>query len=255
MRPRSGQRFRPGRRGKSGSRFRLGLGGVGLALVPTAASAAIPDAADPLTVLATIATGAVALALAAGLWALAEQRAAWSLRRSLRAAGSRMRAALSERDALLGAGREALVVWGRDRDMAASYGGAERMLDSCLAGQDATALSEALDGLSDRGQPFALVARDQQGRRVTVRGRAVGGMAAVWLSPETAVAAPAQAFVALLDALPFPVWLRDRTLSLTWANRAFLSAIGTPSLEALRNSQNSLEKSERDLAATARACS
>src|SRR6185312_7602062 len=53
-------------------------------------------------------------AVGAGLWALAEQRTARRLRRALRATTARSKAAVGERDALLGAAREALVVWGRD---------------------------------------------------------------------------------------------------------------------------------------------
>src|SRR5580692_4765202 len=85
-----------------------------------------------LVVLSALAAGAVALAIAASLWALAEQRNARQLKRNLRSTGARTRSALSERDALLGAGREALVVWGRDGSGPFSYGGGEELLDACL---------------------------------------------------------------------------------------------------------------------------
>ena len=55
------------------------------------------------------------------------------------------------------------------------------------------------------------------------RGRAVGGMAAVWLE-EPAVDSSAADFRAILDALPIPVWLRDKGLALTWGNHAFLDS-------------------------------
>ena len=74
-------------------------------------------------VLDALVVGAVALAIAAGLWALAQQNVAERLRRTLRIAGARTRAAVGERDALLGAAREALVVWGRDGAGPYSYGG------------------------------------------------------------------------------------------------------------------------------------
>ena len=51
------------------------------------------------------------------------------------------------RDALIGAGREAVLVWGRDGTAPRSYGGGEIILDSCLAGADATQLSEVLDAI------------------------------------------------------------------------------------------------------------
>ena len=214
-------------------------------------------AADPLLaandmVLAAVAAGGVALAIAAGLWALAEKDVAQRLRRMLRLAASRTRAAVGERDALLGAAREGLIVWGRDGAGPYSYGGAEALLDACLKGAQATELSTALDGLSEHGTGFALVAHDTLERRIAVRGRAVGGMAAVWIEPEAAAAAAPTDFRAILDALPVPVWLRDKTLSLIWGNRAFLAAVGAGDVEAASREQAALEKTERDLAAAAR---
>ena len=254
MRPKEGQNEGPGGRGDSRTWRAVAAALVALLALPSPAQAAVSEI--PLSeqglILAAIATGAVALAIAAGLWALAEQNAAQRLRRSLRNTGARTRAAVGERDALISAGKEALLVWGRDRDAASSYGGAEALLDACLAGPNATELSEAIDGLSDRGQGFALSVIDKQGRKVQLRGRAVGGMAAVWLAPETAAATAAD-FRAVLDALPIPVWLRDKALSLVWANRAFLAAAGASDLDAARAGQLSLDRTERDLASNARA--
>ncbi len=190
---------------------------------------------------------------AAGLWALAEQHAASRLRRLLRGAEARARAGANARDALSSAGSEAVIVWGRDGPPPRSYGGAELILDSCLAGPDATHLSEALDALGDKGAAFALSARDRNGRAVRLRGRAVGGMAAVWLEEEPQATSLTPDFRAVLDALPIPVWLRDKTLSLLWGNRAYLAATDMPSEEALISTQTALDRSERDLAAAARA--
>jgi signal transduction histidine kinase len=202
-------------------------------------------------VLSALACGGVALAIAAGLWALAEQRTTRRLRRSLRVVGAKTKAAVGERDALLGAGREALVVWGRDGAGPFSYGGGEETLQSCLKGPNALALSTALDGLSDGGAPFQLAVADNHGRKLTARGRAVGGMAAVWME-EAHVAQESGEYKAILDALPIPVWLRDKGLALTWGNHAFLKGAGAKDLETARREQSALDKSERDLAATAR---
>jgi len=225
---------------------------MALALLPSPAFADVAGGGESL-VLTALSIGALSLAIAAALWALAEQRAARGLRRALRTATARSRAALGERDALIDAGSESLVVWARDRDYVASYSGGDALIDSCLAGEDATTLSTALDGLSAQGTAFTLSARDKSGRQVQLRGRAVGGMAAVWLAPEaSATATTSSDFRLLLDALPIPVWLRDRSLALSWANRAFLAAVGSNDLEAARVKQASLEKTERDLAAAAR---
>jgi signal transduction histidine kinase len=230
-----------------------------LALAPAPALAGIPDAGitalafqnGNAVVLSALACGGVALAIAAGLWALAEQRAARRLRRSLRTVGAKTKAAIGEREALLSAGREALVVWGRDGTGPFSYGGGDELLQSCLKGADALALSGALDGLSDRGAGFALTVHDCHGRMLLARGRAVGGMAAVWIE-EPAVAQVGADYRAILDALPIPVWLRDKGLALSWGNHAFLKGAGASDLETARRDQAALDKSERDLAAAAR---
>jgi hypothetical protein len=102
-----------GQGGKAGIWAHRGLNRLLVALLlafpPVPALAAMPDALSlqngNMVVLSALACGGVALAIAAGLWALAEQRAARRLRTSLRNLGARTRAALGERDALLGAGR------------------------------------------------------------------------------------------------------------------------------------------------------
>jgi len=213
------------------------------------AATAMPPEQD--VVLTAITIGAVALAVAAGLWALAEQTAAMRLRRSLRIAGARTRAAVGERDALLGASRESLIVWGRDGAAPCCYGRAEILLDACLEGPQATELSKALDDLEAHGTAFSLAAHDASGRTIALRGRAVGGMAAVWIEPQAAAQSSPIDFRAILDALPVPVWLRDKALSLAWGNRAFARSSGAGDIEAALRDQTALEKTERELAAAA----
>ncbi len=221
------------------------------AIVPLPAHAQDIAPTDLAILSACVAAGAVALAFAVALWALAEQSAARRLRRNIRHSGARARAAVSERDALLSAGREALVVWGRDGSGPFSYRGADTMLDACLAGPDATALSQSLDNLGANGVSFALSVRDKGDRSFGARGRAVGGMAAVWLEEE-AIAEKKADFEAILDALPVPVWLRDKALSLQWGNQAFVASSGESDLESALAHQTALDKSERDLAAASR---
>jgi len=224
------------------------------AFAPVPALAASTALDETTMVAVAVGTGAVALAVAAGLWALAEQHISLRLRAALRGANARMRASASARDALIAAGKEPLIVWGRDGSASHSYAGAEALLDSCLAGANATELSQAIDALSDQGVPFQLTAHDRNDRPVKLRGRAVGSMAAVWLEPEdTTVKEAAPDFRTVLDALPIPVWLRDKTLSLVWGNRAFAAAAGASDAEFAAGLQTALDRSERDLAATARA--
>jgi signal transduction histidine kinase len=221
-------------------------------VTPASAAGLLPMLGERDMVLAAVTVGAVALAIAAGLWAIAEQNLATKLKRALRVAGSRTRAAVGERDALLSSAKEALIVWGRDGSGPYSYGGAEAVIDSCLAGADALEISRALDALSEQAQSFALTARDKNGHPIRLRGRAVGGMAAVWIEPEETQARERIDFRAMLDALPVPVWLRNRSLKLVWSNRAYADAAGAANADAAVAQQTVLEKSEADLAATAR---
>ena len=223
-----------------------------VALAPGAAAAS-QGAPDSGMAAILIAGSAVALALAAGLWAIAQQRLLHRARQALALARSRLRAATDARDALLAAGRESLIAWGRDGSPLRAYGQAELLLDACLAGPDAPKLSVAIDALSDRGTAFAFTVHDKDGNPIALRGRAVGAMAAVWLDADRDAKADALNFAGVLDALPVPVWLRDSKLSLVWANRTFLAATGHASAAAAITHQASLEKSESDLAAAARA--
>jgi signal transduction histidine kinase len=208
-----------------------------------------------LVVLSALAAGAVALAIAAALWALAEQRSASRLRRAFKTIGARTKSQLGERDALLAAGREALVIWGLGGDKGGaaslSYNGGEEMLNSILRGPDGAVITKALADLAERGVSFKFLVSDANGKKFTARGRAVGSLAAIWLAEPQAEKATAD-FRAILDALPIPVWLRDKGLALAWANHAFLSNTGAASIEAARANQSALDKSERDLAASAR---
>jgi signal transduction histidine kinase len=197
-----------------------------------------------------IAGGALALGVAAALWASALASVVRRLRRELREIGAFTRSAVGARDALIAASRDALVAWGGDESLPRSYGAADRIVESCLAGPDAPQLAEALDGLSDRGAPFLLSIHDERERPVTLRGRAVGAMAAIWV--EASPATGTTDFRAVLDAIPIPVWLRDPARALAWGNRAWLAATGQTDMETAIAAQASLEKSDRDLASAAR---
>ena len=234
------------------ARFRLArlcpvlAAGTPLALLPQPALAA-----DSGILSAAVSAGAVALAIAAALWALAAIRATGQAGRSQRSLNARAQSALAARDALIAAGRESVVVWGNAVDGSHSYNGGDALLDSCLAGPDATSLSQALDDLAETGKPFELATHDKDGEPVRIRARAVGGFAAVWLDKEAAESRR-PSHNAVLDALPLPVWLRDRALSLTWVNRAYANAVGAVDEAEVIASQTALEKSERDLASAAR---
>jgi len=237
-----GGRVKPGLAGR-----RAGCAAVAATALPSpalAAAAHVIVSAAPFVV-----AGAVALGVGAALWASAQLSVVRHLRRELRETGAATRAAIGARDALIAAGRDALVAWGGDETLPRSFGSADGIVESCLAGPDALELAEALDSLSERGAPFLLRVRDGEGRPVTLRGRAVGAMAAIWI--ETQSGAGEADFRSILDAIPIPVWLRDSSRALAWGNRAYLTAVGQPDNGAAVAGQVSIDKSERDLASAA----
>ena len=206
---------------------------------------------DFLVLLIVLAAGA--LAIAGGLWGLAERRTSGVLRESLRTTTSKARALLSARDAWLAAGRESLMVWGADMSAPLSFGEGAALMEACLIGPDATDLSAALDALAASGTAFAMVCRTSEGRAINVRGRPAGGSVAVFFEPEDRLGATETDLQAILDAVPIPIWVRrPQDLALGIVNRAFLSASGTPSPEAAIQMNVAFDRSERDLASAAR---
>ena len=197
-----------------------------------------------------VAAGAIALAIAASLWAAALAGIVQKLRRRLNKTLAAVRASVSARDALLSASRDSVVVWNADQGPAWGYGGADSVIQSCLAGTNSAALAEALALLNQSGTPFRLNAENEAGEFVALRGEPVGGMAAVWV--ENNGGGTETDFRAVLDAVPIPVWVRDASCLLRWGNRAFLSALGQNNLEIAIADQISLDRTERDLAAKAR---
>ena len=217
-----------------------------------AAAAALSLTASDFVVLAIV-FGACALGLAGGLLGLSEYLTAKRLRVSLRATKAKARAMLSARDVWLAGARESLIVWGADMNAPISFGDSPALIEACLAGPDATDLSTALDALAANGAAFALAARTSDGRLVHVRGRPAGGYAAVYLDVETRKDGELPDYRPILDALPVPVWLRRAPdLALTFVNRAFLAVSGAPAAESALSGNIAIDRSERDLATTAR---
>src|SRR5437016_1443526 len=211
---------------------------------PVSAAAHGPEQIEGL-----IAAGAIALAIGTSLWAAALVGVAKKLRRQLNRLLATFRASIAARDALLTSSRDPVVVWNAGRERAWGYGGAERMVQSCLAGANSAALVEALALLNQNGTEFRLNVETDAGETVTLRGEPVGSMTAVWVESGRETQTD---FRTVLDTVPVPVWVRDSSCLLRWGNRAFLSAIGRTNLETAITDQTSLERTERDLAVAAR---
>src|SRR5438046_10269 len=121
-----------------------------------------------------------------------------------------------------------------------------------------TLATDQIDGLiaagaialrNQDGTPFRLSVSNETGDPVTLSGRPVGNMTAVWV--ETERGEPETDFRAVVDVLPIPVWVRDAARMLRWGNRAFLAAVARDDVNAAIGDQASIEKTESDLAAAA----
>jgi PAS domain-containing protein len=192
--------------------------------------------------------GAVSLALAATLWALAQQRRARArileLTQALSAFERRAEAAHASAEAF---DRAVVVI---DSDGARLASGRDS-LSACAtalglrADADADQVVEALirthpeharrlKALADRGEPCDFEARGQgvsQGA-VVVQGRTAGAFAWLGLSAVAAEGLPSAArFAAFLDCQTDPAWITGPSGRLAWANRAWLAAAEAESVE------------------------
>ncbi len=138
--------------------------------------------------------------------------------------------------------------------------------DELVGGLDAPELAAALDRLRRDGEPFRCAATAPGGRSLILTGRRGAADSArpdsarpdfarpdfarcdvVWIEDVTASLADARArddarvaaeaslaeLRAAADALPLPVWLRDRDLRLSWCNRAYGRAVDSDAAAVL----------------------
>ncbi|MBE7219526.1 MAG: two-component sensor histidine kinase, partial [Caulobacteraceae bacterium] len=181
--------------------------------------------------------GAVSLALAAGLWALASRRAAGRRVAELEGELAALRGApgadasaeafdstvlaVDAAGARLASGVESLAACARalnlpERDPADAVYAALRRSDPGHARQ--------LDDLVARGAPCDFEVAGAGESVVAVQGRASGALAWLRLSVHAGAGLPSAArFAAAADAQDQPAWLVDGEGRLVWANRAWLA--------------------------------
>ena len=128
-----------------------------------------------------------------------------------------------------------------------------------LDADSAPVLQEAVAELRQSGHPFTLAVRTTQGALLEAAGRVAGGRATLSLrslAGERQQAAElahearkltrqVERLSAVLDAAPFPVWIRNDEGKLSWVNRAYVSA-------AEMGSSDQVLKAGFELAPTAR---
>ncbi len=127
------------------------------------------------------------------------------------------------------------------------------------AGQDAT-LRERLKQLRKDGAPFSLTIIGPSGRFLEADGRTAGARAVLWITDTTikgleesgararieearaAVARDPMAFLEMLGKAPFPAWRMSGAGKLQWVNRAYLKAVGAPSIDHVLDRQIMLDQ-------------
>ncbi len=220
-----------------------------LAAVLTGLSHGHSDAGHQ-TIAAIVVSGIAAGLLGCG-WALVERSRSLMAQVRMNAELARAQAEIRFRESVISASPEAVVILGTDKPAPLSYRGGSALLQACLTGPDATMLAARLDALMAEGTGFVTTVRTSIHSAVTVEGTVVGSKAAVFLRIEERKADPGTDLETLLDILPMPIWIRDKSLALTWANRAFLAVSSAPTLGEAIRSNAVLLRSERDLARAA----
>jgi signal transduction histidine kinase len=211
------------------------------------------------------------LAAAASIgWALLAQRA----RRAHAALNRRMlelESQLNEAEAVLAAEPRILMIW-RGREGLPSIVGDMRgatqvprapheLLDFSLWLEpvSASTLIKAITELRHAGTAFNLGVATHEGDILEADGRTAGGLATLRLRAlagerrETTAldcalrqqAADLAAMSGLLDAAPFPVWMRGPDGLLTWVNRAYLTAVEAVAIEEAVTQQVELTGTNR----------
>jgi len=198
-------------------------------------------------VLATILVTSVLVFGLGCAWALFERLRASAAHYRMSGSLARAQSEIRFREAMILACPQAVVVMGADMPTPLSYRGGSALLQECLAGADSAALTNMVDALLEGGTVFEVRVRTERHPSVIVQGSVVGSRAAVFLRTEEGSPALERDLKSLLEAMPMPVWIRGRDLSLTWANRAFLAATGSGSLEKARKADPRIVRAERDL--------
>ncbi len=226
--------------------------------LPLAAFAATPaGAADPLLFLPSATTSTAALAVAAGLALftaatsllhLSQRRSALRRQDELAAENAELRDRLDRAQVLLRSEPLLIVTWGGPSGHTEVSGDGELIggdlssalrFSAWLPPEPATALERAVADLRANGTTFRMTLWPHDGRVLEAEGRPVLGRAVmrlreitgerletVRLREEAATTAlERDAIREALDAIPHPIWQRDRAGRLTFVNAAYAAAV------------------------------
>ena len=151
------------------------------------------------------------------------------------------------REALLESAAQGVIVLRNGDQEREYYGEGKALYEACMASPQSGKVIRAIDILAEEGTPFTVSLGADEGS-LALRGVPVAGRAVLYLQRQYATA-NTERCREILEALPFPVWLRNARNTIAWANKAFLSTLGFATLENAIAADAVLDWSERDLSA------
>jgi PAS domain-containing protein len=186
--------------------------------------AQIPDVTSARVILFS----AAAFSSLCCLWACAERIASLHLRALLKAQIAQMMRELLYRDAMIGAGCDAVVLDEQNTE----FGHGRELLDKAMNGTDGKRVQTALLSLAASGKPFELIARSADAQSVHLTGRTIGGTAVIFprvvadadAESRSAAAATVQELTGLqqiVDRMPMAVAIFGEDHRLHLSNPAF----------------------------------
>jgi signal transduction histidine kinase len=211
-------------------------------------------AGDPLTFSALFASAAVFL------WAFFVIRKLIREEQAAERRAHELETTLNESEAILTAEPTILIIWhgreGLPSRIAGDMRGAvkipannDRLLDypSWLDPESASALGEAVALMRDQGTPFNIGIRSLADELLEADGRTAGGFTTLRLRPlagerrqVTELAYDArrlgkqvERLSAVLDAAPFPIWLKDTNGETIWVNGSYIKAVEAADVDAV----------------------
>ncbi|MEE9314002.1 MAG: ATP-binding protein [Rhizobiaceae bacterium] len=210
-------------------------------------------------IMAILFVGAFAFSMWSATWLIRERRQLDNSNRSLALELADLKVHHDRAQAMLDAPDQQIVIWeGRDQPPicrgslpantgtptdAAQFVG----FGTWMTAQSAQSFERAVERLRERAEGFDFTVESKSGSMIEVQGRASGSRAFVRFlalaGDKAALAALENQYTqliqttdtmkSLLEAIPFPTWLRDSSGQLSWANTAYIGAVGGDTLEAV----------------------
>jgi signal transduction histidine kinase len=189
-----------------------------------------------------------------------------------------LRAKLDRAEIFLGAETQIIAAWSGpgdepdiegDLELAGDRPNAQRVLAfwSWLPHAIAQTVEQAVGRLRAAGESFRFTVTSLDGRHLEIEGRPVAGVAVLRIRDisgerretvrlqelQAATSGQVEALRALLNATPYPAWLRDGNGKLSWVNAAYAGAVEAKDQEvAVARGIELIERAARDAGAAAR---